>query len=129
MYTLSKNSLKRREGINPKLIAICDLALTISTIDFGIPAYGGLRTPQQQYKLFEDGKSKCDGFNKLSEHQSGNAIDVYAYINGGASWDKLHLSLVACAFLQAASVLGHQLEWGGNWRSFQDMPHFQLIGD
>jgi len=34
---------------------------------------------------------------------------------------------VACAMLQAASILGHKLEWGGLWP--WDKPHFQLLED
>jgi len=32
----------------------------------------------------------------------------------------------AAVLLQAAAMLGYPLTWGGNWRSWQDMPHFQL---
>ena len=59
-------------------------------------------------------------------HQSGLAFDIYAYVDGKASWDRYHLTQVAAALLQAAALLGYPLTWGGNWKSWQDMPHFQL---
>lgn len=126
MFKLSDKSKQRREGIDPRLIEISDLAIQISVIDFGIPADGGLRLAERQNELFEDGKSKADGYEKLSEHQSGNALDFYAYIDGAASWEPEHLAMVAAAFLQAAAMLGYKLKWGGLWKSFKDMPHVQL---
>jgi peptidoglycan L-alanyl-D-glutamate endopeptidase CwlK len=128
-WRLSKRSLERREGVDPRLIEICDLALSLSIIDFGIPGYGGIRTVGDQHKLYKDGKSMCDGIKKLSKHQSGMALDFYAYVDGRASWDEGHLATVAAAFLQAASILGYKLQWGGLWVGFRDMPHVQLLED
>ena len=134
MFYLSQTSLKRREDINTKLIEINDLALTISVIDFGIPEYGGKRAANEQNILFKGGKSKADGFIKESRHQTGDALDFYAYI-GEASWQHDHLAMVAAAHLQAASILGYGLEWGGFWKSNKlingipygwDMAHIQL---
>ncbi|MEY1599168.1 M15 family metallopeptidase [Escherichia coli] len=39
-------------------------------------------------------------------------------------WSKFRL--VADAMLQAGDELGIDVEWGGNWTSFKDGPHFQL---
>lgn len=126
MYRLSKRSKKNSEGVDPRLIDIRDLAIQITAIDFGIPESGGVRTAEEQRILFEALKSKADGYNKLSYHQSGKALDFYAYVDGHASWDGKHLATVAAAFLQAASLLGYKLKWGGLWKSFKDMPHVQL---
>lgn len=135
MYALSERSKSRREGVDPRLIEICDLALHISVVDFGIPEYGGVRSAEEQNGLFLEKASKADGTTNLSNHQIkpgkkyGEALDFYAYVDGKASWEPVHLAMVACAFLQAASILGYKLEWGGLWKSFKDMPHVQLIGD
>jgi len=125
-FKLGKNSINNLAGVDGRLIAIADLAITLSNIDFGIPSTGGLRTEADQAKLFEDGVSKADGVNNKSYHQSGKALDVYAYVDGKASWDKLHLALIASAMLQASAQLGYKLKWGGLWKSWQDMPHFEL---
>ena len=126
MFKLSLKSQQRREGVNPKLIEISNLALTISKVDFGIPEFGGIRTAEEQNKLFKEGKSKADGYDKKSHHQTGNALDFYAYVDGRASWQPEHLAMVAAAHLQAASILGYALEWGGNFKHFIDFPHIQL---
>jgi len=113
-------------GVNKKLREIAHRALELSPIDFGIPQYGGMRSAEEQNHLFHRGKSKCDGYRLKSNHQTGNALDVFAYVNGQASWEREHLAVIACAMLQAANELGHKLEWGGLWKSFVDMPHFEL---
>jgi len=114
------------EGVDENLISIAKEALSLSKIDFGIPQYGGLRREDEQHKLFLDGKSKADGLYKKSYHQSGKALDVYAYVDGKASWSVEHLSQIACAMFQAAINQGVKLEWGGLWKNFIDMPHFQV---
>ena len=126
MYQFSSTSKKRMKGVDKRWFEITELALKISIIDFGIPALGGIRTADEQYKLSVKGVSNCDGYEKKSKHQSGKALDVYAYTGGKASWKESDLSLVACAMLQAASILGYKVEWGGHWSSFKDMPHFQI---
>ncbi len=128
MWKLSKNSNKRMAGIDERLIDICHRALAISSIDFGIPEHGGLRTTECQRQLYINEKSQCDGTVKKSYHQTGRALDFYAYVNGKASWDEHHLTQVAAALLQAASELGHRVQWGGHWKGFKDMPHIQLSG-
>ena len=125
-FQLGTNSIKNLTGVDGRLIDIADLAIKLSNIDFGIPSSGGLRSTEDQAKLFADGVSKADGVNNLSYHQSGKAVDVYAYVDGKASWDKLHLALIAAAMLQASAQLGYELKWGGLWKSWQDMPHFEI---
>jgi len=126
MFKLGKNSINNMAGIDGRLIDIADVAITLSNIDFGIPSTGGLRSKTDQAKLFADGVSKADGVNNKSYHQSGKALDVYAYVDGKASWDKLHLALIAAAMLQASAQLGYELKWGGLWKSWQDYPHFEI---
>jgi peptidoglycan L-alanyl-D-glutamate endopeptidase CwlK len=125
MFVLGKRSRERLQGIDSDLIEVVELALTISKIDFGIPEFGGLRTEEDQRGLYTAGASKCDGIVNKSYHQTGRAFDIYAYVDGKASWDKHHLTACAAAILQAAIILGVPLEWGGNWKTFVDMPHFQ----
>ncbi len=126
-FKLSARSKNRRIGIDPRLIEISDLAITITNVDFGHPRYAGLRTTAQQRELFDAGLSGCDGTDKCSKHQDGKALDFYAYVDGKASWDEAHLTTVAAAFLQAASMLGYKLQWAGFWNNSWDKPHVQLV--
>lgn len=126
-FKFSQRSIERMQDVDQRLIDVATRALEISPIDFGIPQDGGLRTGDRQFELYAMGKSKADGYTKKSRHQDGGALDVYAYVDGKASWEKEHLAIVAAAMLQAAIELGVKIEWGGLWKSFQDMPHFQLV--
>ncbi len=133
MFSLSQRSQDRLIGVNSDLLQVISLAITLTPIDFGIPGDGGLRTAERQRELYDECKSKADGTLKVSNHQTGNAFDVYAYIHGHASWDKIHLALVAGAILAAAKHLGIKVRWGGTFgkkgKDFKgwDYPHFELV--
>lgn len=134
-FALSEKSKKNREGVDHRLIEISDFAITLTLIDFGHGPYSGRRTDEEQHQLFLDGKSKCDGYVNRGPHQDGKALDFYAYVDGKASWEPEHLAMVAAAHLQAASMLGYKVKWGGLWKSKNnpnsmygwDMVHIELI--
>lgn len=125
-FKLSETSINNLAVVDCRIYKIINLALTISVIDFGVPKHGGFRTKIIQKKLFDKGLSKCDGTKIKSKHQLSIAFDVFAYVDGKASWDRYHLTQVAASILQASSMLGYSLEWGGLWKKFTDMPHFEL---
>jgi len=126
-FRLSKRSLNRLDCVNPLLIAIVVESIKTSPIDFGIPQYGGIRTAIEQNELYRKRKSQLDGFRKKSYHQTGNAFDIYAYVNGKASWNKKHLTTIARHIQEVAMVRYNvKLQWGGDWTKFVDMPHFQI---
>lgn len=126
MYELSKRSTDRMAGVDKRLQQIAQYAIKITRVDFGIPADGGIRSPERQKELFDKGLSKCDGVKNKSKHQSGLALDFFPYVGGKADYTEESLALVACAFLQAASHLGYKLKWGGHFDGFRDMPHVEL---
>lgn len=129
-YKFSSRSLQQLSDIDEQLIQLMTRAITISPIDFGIPEFGGFRTAEQQQNLYLKGLSKCDGYKIKSYHQSGKAVDVFAFINGKASWDKVHLGIIAGVILSEANRMNIGLRWGGTFgsNSFNgwDMPHFEL---
>ena len=140
-FHLSKTSKERMSGCDARLKMVVERAINITLMYFGIPEHGGLRTAEEQNKLYRDGSSEADGYRNISKHQAiepngkGRAVDVYAYIDGAASWEREHLAVVAAAMLQAASELGVKIKWGGLWKTKKhpfygwDMPHFQLDED
>lgn len=127
MYKLSKRSYERLNGVNAILIAILTEAIKDSPYDFGIPSTGGLRTAELQNQLYKDGKSQLDGYKKKSYHQTGKAFDIFAYVDGKASWDRGQLTAIARHIQKVAKEeFDVDLEWGGDWKGFVDMPHFQI---
>lgn len=137
MFKFSKSTERRRKGVDQRLIEIGDLALTISPIDFGYSS--GLRTAEEQHEEYLKGNSMLDGYDRLSRHQGGMALDFYAYLNGAASYKPEHLAVVVAAHLQAASLLGYKLKSGMFFKPFKrhsgtdyesgwDYPHIELEG-
>lgn len=134
-HRFSKTSLQRRHGVDARMIEVSDLALQLSPVDFGIAKDGGLRTAERQHELYLAGASRCDGYILKSKHQSGEALDFYAFVDGQASWQVPHLAIVGAAFLQASIVTGHKLRWGGFFTPLHDEPfphgwdcgHIELI--
>jgi len=127
MYKLSKRSYERLNGIDAILIAIVTEAIKESPYDFGIPRSGGMRTAEEQKELFDKGRSRADGTKNKSYHQTGKAFDIFAYVDGKASWEKEHLKPIAKHILKVAKdQFDINLEWGGHWNGFKDMPHFQI---
>lgn len=136
-FNWGQTSLKRMEGIDERLVRVLFRAIRISSkkkdgVDFTIPQFGGLRTADEQNKLFENGFSKCDGYDKKSYHQSGRAVDVIPYIKGKNVYNlketekQLLFHKVAVCMLEASNKEGVQLNWGGNWSSWLDRPHFEI---
>lgn len=125
-FKLGASSLKNLMGVDDRLVDIIEVALSLSSVDFGVPSTGGYRTESDQAKLYTAGLSKCDGRINLSKHQTGWAFDCFAYVDGKASYEQDHLTTIAAAMLEAAGRLGHELRWGGHFKSFLDMPHYEL---
>lgn len=119
-YKLSNRSLKRLQGVHPDLVLVVKRAIEITKVDFTV--LEGLRTLERQKKLVKQGASKTTN----SRHLTGHAVDLGAYVDGGVSWHWPLYHKIADAMFFAAGELGIDIEWGGDWSSFPDGPHFQL---
>lgn len=123
---MTTRDLERLKGINPILIDILLEASKTSPVPFGIPRDGGLRTAERQNYLYKKHRSKCDGYVKKSYHQSGNAFDIYAIKDGRPSWNKELLTEIAEHILKVAKDMNVKLTWGGHFKNFVDIPHYQI---
>lgn len=61
-----------------------------------------------------------------SRHLTGHAVDLAVKVGDEMRWDWPLYSDLAAAMKRAAKKEKVALEWGGDWRSFKDGPHFQL---
>jgi peptidoglycan L-alanyl-D-glutamate endopeptidase CwlK len=95
-------------------------AIVNSPYDFGISE--GLRTKERQQELFSSGKSQT----MRSRHLTGHAVDIVLFVDGQVTWDFEKYRLVADHIKTVAKELNIPIEWGGDWTSFKDGPHFQL---
>ncbi len=125
MFVLSQRSLNNLQGVHPDLVRVVQRAIQITQVDFMVTC--GVRTLAEQKVLVAAGASKTmnsrhipgkDGFSK--------AVDLAAMIGPNVRWDWPLYSKLAEAMKTAAAELKVPLEWGGDWKSFKDGPHFQL---
>jgi len=119
-YRLSQRSMQNLSGVHPDLVAVVKRAIEITEQDFSV--IEGVRNIDRQRKLVAQGKSKTMN----SRHLTGHAVDLAPY---PLSWDWEYFYPIADAMKQAAEELEVDLEWGGDWSSFPDGPHFQLSWD
>lgn len=119
MFKLSQRSIDRLNGVHPDLVSVVKLAIERSEVDFMVTE--GLRSKERQKELVAAGASKTMN----SRHITGHAVDLAAYVNG-IRWDWPLYEKIAKAMKQAAYELNIKIEWGGDWKSFKDGPHFQI---
>ena len=96
-----------------------------ATAGISIKIISGTRTYEEQDALYEQGRTKpgrivTNARGGYSNHNFGVAFDIGVF-EGGRYIDE-------SPAYKAVGALGKQLglEWGGDWKSIQDEPHFEL---
>jgi peptidoglycan L-alanyl-D-glutamate endopeptidase CwlK len=138
MPSLGPASMANLVTCDEKIQVICKEAIHV--MDFSI--LEGFRTTDKQEEYFKQGKSKLDGVTVKSKHQSrpSRAVDIMPYpaILGGVNvWeDTRRFYMLAGVMMAVSHSLSILLRWGGDWdsdqnfteQSFNDLPHFELMG-
>lgn len=119
-FALGTRSKERLKGVHPDLVRVVERAIQLTEVDFTITE--GLRTASRQQQLVAAGASKT----MRSRHLTGHAVDLAALVGGEVRWDWPLYAKIAKAMKQAAADLKIPLEWGGDWRTLKDGPHYQL---
>lgn len=125
-FKLGKRSLSNLEGVHPDLIKVVKRAIELTKVDFTV--IEGLRTKERQAQLLKEKKTTTIN----SRHLTGHAVDIAAWVvpegteKATISWDWKHYYIIEKAMKQAASELKIPIEWGGDWKTFKDAPHWQL---
>jgi peptidoglycan L-alanyl-D-glutamate endopeptidase CwlK len=124
-YRFSERSYQSLRQVRPELVAVTTLALDhlgrVGGPDFVVTE--GVRSIDEQKRLVREGKSQTMN----SRHLTGHAIDVAAFTpEYKITWDAEPYQRIADAMKRAADQLGVAIEWGGDWESIVDMPHFAL---
>ena len=137
MFKFSRNSEKKLQYLHPNLQKFFRELIKISPYDFSITQ--GVRTAVEQNKLYQQGRTvpgkivtNCDGYKIKSNHQTkddglGHAGDIAVLINNKITWEEKYYKEIA----MSARILmrKYNIEWGGDWRNFKDLPHFEYKGD
>ena len=118
--------LERRSLFAKKLAALIMLA---DAHDIRVAPFSFFRTAAEQHKLFLEGKSRCDGYEKVSQHQRWLACDLAISNDEGTDF------LWTDDRYQKLGELGEKvgLTWGGSWDAektgFSDPYHVELCDD
>lgn len=126
---LSAAAEARLAKVNPQLAArIRNMAAALKAQGINVTVVSGLRTFAEQNALYAQGRTKPGGIvtnarGGQSLHNYGLAVDVVPLdAKGNPNWNA---SAATWAKIGAAGKK-QGMEWGGDWKSFVDKPHFQM---
>lgn len=119
-FALTEADQRKLVGIHPDLLKVIHRAASFSPMPFMI--IEGLRTEKRQRLLVAQGASKTMN----SRHLTGHAVDIAPLDGRKPSWAWPLYHRLAPIIKQAARLEGVPIEWGGDWWSFKDGPHWQL---
>ncbi len=148
-FKLSSRSMKKLKGVDEGIVAVVKDAIDITKVDFGVTF--GLRTLEEQKKLYESGRSQT----MKSKHLEGRAVDLVAYFGSDISWELNVYDDICDAMAEAARKNDVAIKWGAAWsegdireyagtaedamnayvdlrrsqgrRPFIDAPHFEMM--
>ncbi|WP_313622822.1 M15 family metallopeptidase [Achromobacter sp.] len=128
-FHLSDRSLSRLVGVHPDLVAIVKSAIQRTPVDFTVVE--GVRTVAQQRDYVARGASQTMASYHLPQADGlGHAVDLAPLIDGEIPWnDWQAFADLAAVMKTCAAELGVPLEWGGDWKTLGDGPHFQIPRD
>lgn len=151
-FQFGQKSIAELSGVHPDLIAVVQLALSLSEVDFAV--HDGARSEAEQREYVRTGASKTMQSLHLPQRDGyAHAVDLVPYINGKLRWEWNPIYFVAAAMRRAAQELHAHIVWGGCWdqelnstsdtpeamrhgyeerraaigkRAFVDGPHFEI---
>jgi len=128
-FQLSQGSLTRLSGVHPCLVAIIKLAIQRTSVDFAVVE--GARTIAQQRENVAKGTSQTMASYHLPQADGlSHAVDLAPLIDGAIPWGNWQVFADLAVVVKAcAAELGVPVEWGGDWKTLKDGPHFQIPRD
>lgn len=107
-----------------------DFVIAANTQGLSVDVQSGLRTIEEQTKLYAQGRTTSGNIITnakpwYSWHNYGVAADVvFKSDTGGWTWDVPDQEW----HILAGIAKSYGLEWGGDFKTIKDEPHFQLTG-
>jgi peptidoglycan L-alanyl-D-glutamate endopeptidase CwlK len=125
---LNSASFAKLKGVHPDLVrVVLRCAEDWAEADTGFIVTCGVRTLEEQKILKAKGASKTlRSRHILAANGFSHAVDLACMIKGQVRWDWPLYDKLAKRMKAAADKEGVLLEWGGDWKTFKDGPHFQL---
>ncbi len=128
-FQLSLRSVDRLVGVHPDLVAIVKLAIQRTPADFIV--IEGVRTIARQRENLAKGASLTMASYHLPQTDGwSHAVDLAPLIDGAIPWSNWQAFVDLAVVVKAcAAELGIPVEWGGDWKTLKDGPHFQIPRD
>jgi len=128
---LNSTSYARLRGVHPDLVrVVMRCAEDWKDPDTGFIVTCGVRTLEEQKLLVAKGASKTLRSRHIpAKNGYGHAVDLACSVKDQVRWDWPLYDKLAKAMKAAAKKEKVPLEWGGDWKTFKDGPHFQLPWD
>lgn len=125
---MDKNGTKNLGGVHPDLLRVVKLCEGMLPKGFEITCTCGLRSLADQKKAVASGASTTMRSRHLPGKRNGlsHAVDLAVKIDGHLKWDWPLYAKLATFMKKAAEAEKVSIEWGGDWKTFKDGPHFQL---
>jgi len=120
MAKFGKKSKEVLKNADVRLQQVCLDA--IEHYDFTVVC--SYRNKEEQNKAYRMGYSKLKYPDSLHNHKPSLAIDLVPYPTGYNIEDEFYK--MATWIFKSANHYGIKISWGGHWKSFKDLPHFQL---
>lgn len=118
-------SKKNLKGVHPDLVKVYNAALALSDVDPLVTC--GPRSVAEQKVLVAKGASQTMNSRHIPGKDGlAKAIDVAFVFGKSVRWDTPLFLTFSKHMKAAAAHLGVDIEWGGDWRTFKDYPHFEL---
>jgi peptidoglycan L-alanyl-D-glutamate endopeptidase CwlK len=124
-FSLTQRDYTRLKGLHPDLVRVVQRAEAMTDLQFMV--LEGLRTIERQRELFKQKATKTLNSRHIkAKNGYGHAVDLAPMLNGKVSWDWPLYHRLAKIIKAAAKAEKVAIEWGGDWRTFKDGPHWQL---
>lgn len=87
---------------------------------------GGRTVAAQKIMVAKGASTTMRSRHVIAPNGYAHAVDLAYTIHGAVKWDWPLYAKLAVAVKAAATAEKVLVEWGGDWKSFKDGPHFQL---
>lgn len=87
---------------------------------------GGRTVAEQKVMVAKGASTTMRSRHIIAPNGWAHAVDLAYTIRGAVKWDWPLYAKLAAAVKAAAKAEKVPVEWGGDWKSFKDGPHFQL---
>jgi hypothetical protein len=124
------NDAKNLSGLSPDLQKVIAQARADNpNLNFVIGNGRRSAADQDQAKAWGWSKVGSQDGGDANVHMQGNAVDLWGLDSKGrVQFNPDQQQQISQAIKAASQKLGVGVNWGGDWKSFKDAPHFELSG-